>query len=80
MSKQEKIEMFVHMRQSYGRSALMLSGGGGIGIYHIGVLKTLFDADLLPRIVSGSSAGSWFSGLNNTEGLLFSLRRIQKIR
>ena len=54
----EKTEMFVHMRQSYGRSALMLSGGGGLGVYHIGVVKALFEAGLMPRIVSGSSAGS----------------------
>ena len=44
--------------QVYGRSALLLSGGGGLGIYHLGVIKALFEADLLPRIVSGSSAGA----------------------
>ncbi len=29
-----------------------------MGIYHIGVLKTLFENDLLPRVLSGASAGS----------------------
>ncbi|KAH7140142.1 acyl transferase/acyl hydrolase/lysophospholipase [Dactylonectria estremocensis] len=45
-------------RQSYGRSALLLSGGGTFGMSHIGVLKCLFEAKLLPRIISGASAGS----------------------
>ena len=48
---QDKIDLFVHMRQAYGRSALMLSGGGGLGVYHIGVIKAMFDAELLPRII-----------------------------
>ena len=42
----------------YGRSALVLSGGGTIGMKHIGVVKALFEADLLPKIISGTSAGS----------------------
>jgi TAG lipase / steryl ester hydrolase / phospholipase A2 / LPA acyltransferase len=45
-------------RQSFGRSALLCSGGGTFGMTHIGVLKAMFEADLLPRIVSGASAGS----------------------
>lgn len=45
-------------RQSFGRSAMLLSGGGTFGMNHIGVLKTLWEANLLPRIISGASAGS----------------------
>ena len=45
-------------RQSFGRSAMLLSGGGTFGMNHIGVLKTLWQANLLPRIISGASAGS----------------------
>ena len=45
-------------RQSFGRSALLLSGGATFGMNHIGVLKTLWVARLLPRIISGASAGS----------------------
>ena len=59
MKAAEKSALFVYMRQAYGRTALMLSGGGGLGIYHIGIVKALFEADLLPRIISGSSAGLW---------------------
>lgn len=48
----------LYARQSFGRSALLLSGGATFGMAHIGVLKAMFDARLLPRIVSGASAGS----------------------
>ena len=43
---------------SFGRSAILLSGGATLGMKHIGVVKTLWEADLLPRIISGASAGS----------------------
>ncbi|KAM0551851.1 hypothetical protein ACHAPJ_008187 [Fusarium lateritium] len=52
------LEGILFARQSYGRSALLLSGGGTFGMSHIGVLKALFEAQLLPRIISGASAGS----------------------
>ncbi|KAF2797019.1 patatin-domain-containing protein [Melanomma pulvis-pyrius CBS 109.77] len=45
-------------RQSFGRSALLLSGGGTFGMNHIGVVSSLWKARLLPRIISGASAGS----------------------
>ncbi|KAF3762216.1 patatin-domain-containing protein [Cryphonectria parasitica EP155] len=48
----------VQARQSFGRSALLLSGGGTFGMMHAGVLKAMFEADVLPRIISGASAGS----------------------
>ena len=52
------LEQILAARQSFGRSALLLSGGGTFGMNHIGVVKALFEAKLLPRIISGSSAGS----------------------
>ncbi|KAI6247073.1 Triacylglycerol lipase [Erysiphe necator] len=52
------LEQVLCARQAFGRSALLLSGGGTFGMNHIGVLKALFDAKSLPRIISGSSAGS----------------------
>jgi predicted acylesterase/phospholipase RssA len=58
MSLDEKIQMFASIRQSFGRSALLLSGGGGFGVFHLGVLRVLFQHRLLPRIVSGSSVGA----------------------
>lgn len=52
------LEGMLYARQSFGRSALLLSGGGTFGMAHVGVLKSLFHAKLLPRIISGASAGS----------------------
>lgn len=50
--------MLVQTRKNIGRTALVLSGGGTFGLFHIGVLVTLFEQDLLPRVISGSSAGA----------------------
>jgi TAG lipase/steryl ester hydrolase/phospholipase A2/LPA acyltransferase len=52
------LEDMLYARQSFGRSALLLSGGATFGMSHIGVLKTLYEEKLLPRIISGASAGS----------------------
>ena len=41
-----------------GRTALMFSGGGSMGQYHVGLIKNLLKNGVLPRVVSGSSAGS----------------------
>lgn len=45
-------------RAAYGRTALCLSGGAMMGLYHIGHLQGLMETDSLPNIVSGCSAGS----------------------
>ncbi|KAI9843951.1 MAG: hypothetical protein M1837_005992 [Sclerophora amabilis] len=52
------LEQVILARQSFGRSALLLSGGATFGMNHIGVLRALWEARLLPRIISGASAGS----------------------
>ena len=52
------LEQLLSTRQAFGRSALLLSGGATFGMNHIGVLKALWEAHLLPRIISGASAGS----------------------
>lgn len=66
ISVQEKLEFFYRANVCYGRSALMLSGGGVLGFYHLGVVKALIDQNLLPRVVSGSSAGSLVAGVLGT--------------
>ncbi len=62
ISVQQKIEFFYRANICFGRSALMLSGGAVLGFYHLGVVKTLLDEGLLPRVISGSSAGSIVAG------------------
>ena len=54
----DKVSFFTDSRYVYGRTALMLSGGGGLGMYHLGVIKALYEQDLLPKIIAGTSAGS----------------------
>lgn len=61
------LEGMLFARQSFGRSALLLSGGGTFGMAHIGVLKSLFESKLLPRIISGASAGSIVSAVMCTK-------------
>lgn len=54
----EKVRIIKDFKRSYGHTALCLSGGGGMGLYHWGVLKELLKQKLIPRIISGASAGS----------------------
>lgn len=57
------LEQVLSTRQAFGRSALLLSGGATFGMNHIGVLKVLWEVRLLPRIISGASAGSIVSAV-----------------
>ncbi|MEM1114260.1 MAG: DUF3336 domain-containing protein [Pseudomonadota bacterium] len=66
ISTQQKMDFFYRSNICFGRSALMLSGGGVLGFYHLGVVKTLLEQDLLPRVISGSSAGSLVAGVLGT--------------
>lgn len=63
---QEKLDFFYRANICFGRSALMLSGGGVLGFYHLGVVKALLDEGLLPRVISGSSAGALVAGTLGT--------------
>ena len=58
LNRQEKIEFFQHAQQAYGQPALMFSGGSTLGLFHTGVCKALLEQDLLPKVLSGSSAGA----------------------
>ncbi len=53
-----KQEFISNCRTSYGRTALLLSGGGALSLHHIGVIKSLYEHHCLSRIISGSSGGS----------------------
>eukprot|EP01135_Chromosphaera_perkinsii_P008205 Nk52_evm27s1178 gene=Nk52_evmTU27s1178 len=56
LSKKETF--FADTRQAFGRSALLLSGGASLGMYHFGVVKSLYEFNLLPRVISGGSIGA----------------------
>jgi len=62
----ERREFFKRASHCYGRSALMLSGGGTLGSFHLGVVKVLIEHNMLPAVISGSSAGSFVSAIVGT--------------
>lgn len=54
----KKVGFFKDTAQSFGQPALMLSGGATLGLFHVGVCKALQEQGLLPKVISGSSAGA----------------------
>ncbi len=65
-SFQRKLKFFRSTGQAFGCSALMLSGGAGLGMFHLGVIKALWEQGLLPTVMSGSSAGSIMAAVLGT--------------
>ena len=62
-STEQKVKYFQDALHAYGQPALMFSGGATLGLFHTGVCKALFEQDLLPKVFSGSSAGSLMTGM-----------------
>lgn len=62
----EKLDFFRRASHCFGRTALMLSGAGALGPFHVGVIKALVEQDLLPNVISGSSAGSLVAAIVGT--------------
>ncbi|KAJ7047339.1 patatin-domain-containing protein [Mycena alexandri] len=59
----EKKRFFKAANTNLGITALCLSGGASFGYYHCGVVKALLDANLLPRVITGTSAGGLIAAL-----------------
>jgi hypothetical protein len=59
-SKQQKINFFQKMSRNLGQSALCLSGGGSLSMYHMGVIRALLESGSYQhiRVISGASGGS----------------------
>ncbi|WP_410210151.1 DUF3336 domain-containing protein [Aquirhabdus sp.] len=58
LPEDHKLALFEQAARIYGCPALMLSGGATFGIYHLGVVKALFEQNLLPKVLVGSSMGA----------------------
>jgi len=54
----EKVDFFHRAHLCFGQSALMFSGSGTFLFFHVGVLKSLWEQDLIPDVISGSSGGA----------------------
>ncbi|KAI9138780.1 acyl transferase/acyl hydrolase/lysophospholipase [Paraphysoderma sedebokerense] len=63
LTPQMKLDFFHETYKSFGCSALVLQGGATFGLYHLGVVKALFEQGLLPRIISGSAVGALIAAL-----------------
>ncbi len=49
--------------RSFGRSCLLLSGGASQGLFHFGVIRELEAEGIMPRVITGSSAGAIVAGI-----------------
>ncbi|WOE32547.1 MULTISPECIES: DUF3336 domain-containing protein [unclassified Acinetobacter] len=58
ISLEQKIKFFQDSQAAYGQPAIMFSGGATLGLFHTGVCKALYEQDLMPKVLSGSSAGA----------------------
>lgn len=66
VSRADKRDLLDRALLSFGSSALLLSGGGVYGNFHVGVVKVLVEQDLLPKVISGSSAGALIAAIIGT--------------
>ncbi len=66
ISFEERLDFFRRADHCFGRTALMLSGGAVLGHFHVGVVKALLEEDMLPSVISGSSAGSLIAAIVGT--------------
>jgi NTE family protein len=62
----EKLEFFRRASHCFGRTAIMYSGGGALGLFHVGVSRALIEQGLLPNVISGASAGSIVAAILGT--------------
>ena len=67
MSLEKRLAFFTEARHALGKSALLLSGGLGLGMYHLGVVRALHEQNLLPRIISASSFGAVVAAVVSTK-------------
>ena len=54
LTSDTKLAFFHQTRHSYGRTALLLSGGATMGLFHLAMVKVLHEQQLLPHIISGA--------------------------
>ncbi|GMM29927.1 triacylglycerol lipase [Martiniozyma asiatica (nom. inval.)] len=57
------LDVLIETKRNYGRAAITMSGGGAFGLIGVGLFSTLLEADVFPKIVSGSSGGSIVSSI-----------------
>ncbi|BFZ56034.1 triacylglycerol lipase [Savitreella phatthalungensis] len=58
LSQEAKLQFFRDTKHSYGLTCLVLQGGAAFGLFHIGIVKALWQQGLLPTVLSGNAIGS----------------------
>ncbi|MEL6343295.1 MAG: DUF3336 domain-containing protein [Myxococcota bacterium] len=62
LTRHHKRQMVEQADRVHGRPALLLSGGATLGFYHLGVVKALWEQNLLPEVLCGASMGAMVAG------------------
>lgn len=59
LRREKKMSVFFReIKQSFGRTALILHGGSLFGLCHLGVVRALIHARMLPKVISGTTVGA----------------------
>lgn len=77
----ESLDTLQAALNQHGRTALCLSGGALLGMKHIGIAKCLWECNLLPEIISGTSAGSIVAAIvcsSTDEEMFYTLEHFPK--
>lgn len=64
---------------SYGKTSLLMSGGGGLGFYHFGLLRALLAMDMLPQVICGTSMGAIVLGFLASRSNKEALEELEKL-
>eukprot|EP00128_Syssomonas_multiformis_P011041 Colp12_sorted_trinity150504_noHs@30816 len=59
----KKLEFFEQSLRQLGTTALCLSGGGSLAMYHMGVVRALVETGCMPKVISGASGGALVAGM-----------------
>ena len=63
LSGKEGLQMMLDLERAHGRCALVLSGGGSYGCFHLGIVRGLLKRGVLPKVIAGSSSGALIAAL-----------------
>lgn len=63
LTSEKKMQFFKDTKHSYGLTALVLQGGSSFGLFHLGVLRALWEQALLPTVISGTAIGALVAAL-----------------
>lgn len=81
ISHADKLSFFERTSHCFGRSGFLMSGGGMLLYFPVGVARALLQQDLLPDVISGSSGGAYVAGILGTHdrSALLSLLSVEGI-